>query len=82
MNLQDALFEASFFPLLEEEKKALRRLKIQDRDLAILFFAWQCCYLAQRQYQFKFWPTWSQTTVSKRLSELKAINLLKSHALP
>ena len=82
MELQDALFEDCSLPLLEEEKKSLRRIKVQDRDLAILFFTWQCRYVAQRQYRFKFWPTSSQPTVSKRLSELKAINLLKTHALP
>jgi hypothetical protein len=82
MNQQDVLFQDSFPPLLEEEKKSLRRLKIQDRDLAILFFTWQCRYVAQRQYRFKFWPTSSQPTVSKRLSELKVAKLLKTHALP
>ena len=79
MNQANTHFEASYTPSFQPVQTGLR---LQDRDLAILYYTWQSRYIAQRQYRARFWPKASQPTVSKRLSELTEANLLKIHALP
>jgi hypothetical protein len=53
--------------------------KIHDRDLNILYFTWQCRFVAQRQFKARFWADASQQTMSARISRLCEAKLLRAH---